>query len=143
MKGHRASQSRGDEPCLLQRPYTKLVNACKIVSTAFWIRVAPSNGPLPLTGAKFVDWEDLVMREGFEVLAAAMEERAKLDGQSQVEAPGHCPHCGSERTYLEKQSTSNAIRSPVGEIDVQRQHARCRACNGSFSPSAPRLVFAG
>ena len=109
----------------------------------FLDRVAPSNGPLPLTGAKFVDWEDLVMREGFEVLAAAIEERAKLDGQSQVEASGHCPHCGSERTYLEKQSTSNAIRSPVGEINVQRQQARCRACNGSFSPSAPRLVFAG
>lgn len=109
----------------------------------FLDRVAPGSGALPLTGAQFADWEDLIMREGFQVLAAAMEERAKLDGQAQVETAGRCPHCGSERTYLEKQGTSNAIRSPVGEIDLRRQHARCRACNGSFSPSKPRLVPAG
>ena len=37
---------------------------------------------------------------------------------------------------------ANAIRSPLGEISISFQNARCRACNGSFSPSKQNMVAA-
>jgi DNA-directed RNA polymerase subunit RPC12/RpoP len=106
-------------------------------------RVMPENGPLPLDGGKFADWESLIIREGNEVLAAAMEERAKLDQVSEVTEAGRCPYCSSDRTYLKKQRTDSAIRSPLGEISISFQNARCRACNGSFSPSKQNMGASG
>ena len=72
-----------------------------------------------------------------------LEERAALDGQAQVESAGTCPHCGSGRTYLEKGSVQKEIRSTDGPVVLAKQQARCRACNGSFSPSGSHMGIAG
>ena len=69
------------------------------------------------------------------LIPTLLEERAALDLSAQVTAAGHCPHCGSDRTCLEAQVTVKEIHSPDGEVVLQRQQARCRACGGSFSPS--------
>jgi DNA-directed RNA polymerase subunit RPC12/RpoP len=69
------------------------------------------------------------------VIPALLEERAGVDGQAEAEVAGSCPHCGSDRTSLERERTKKEIRSPDGMVVVERQQARCRACGGSFSPS--------
>jgi hypothetical protein len=43
---------------------------------------------------------------------------------------------------LEKQETQPLLLSPHGPLRLAQQHARCRRCDGSFSPSSARLGFA-
>jgi hypothetical protein len=102
-------------------------------------RVIPKDHNKPLQGAIFADFENQTYAACNDVLAAVMEERAKLDPRAEVCQAGLCPHCGSERTYLEKEQSKQDIRSPSGAVTLTRQHARCRACDGSFSPSEQRL----
>ena len=73
------------------------------------------------------------------VLPTLLEERAALEDNARVEpgAAGACPHCGSGRVYLEKSQTNPEVLSPHGPVLVPRQHCRCRACGGSFSPPGP------
>jgi hypothetical protein len=92
-----------------------------------------------LRGQIFADFENQTYAAGNDLLAAMMEERAKLEENARVEASGRCPFCGSDRTYLEKETTKKERRSPSGPVLIEQQHARCRACNGSFSPSSARL----
>jgi hypothetical protein len=110
-------------------------------------RLVPSDECVPLRGSTFADFENQSYEVADEIVAAMMEERVKLDRLAQVDAAGSCPHCGSSRTYLEDKgaAASREIRSPAGPVSLQQQGARCRACNGSFSPSTPRLaaVFRG
>ena len=110
-------------------------------------RLVPPDEDVPLRGSTFADFENQSYEVADEIVAAMMEERAKLDRLAQVHAAGNCPHCGSSRTYLEDKgaAVSREIRSPAGPLSLQQQGARCRACNGSFSPSTPRLaaVFRG
>jgi len=106
-------------------------------------RIIPSDPAKPLQGAVFADFERQTYAACNDVLAAAMEERAKLDPRASVTDAGLCPHCGSDRTYLEKGSSPQEIRSPSGPVVMAKQGARCRACNGSFSPSEQRLGAAG
>src|SRR2546421_604493 len=106
-------------------------------------RIIPLDPAKPLQGAVFADFERQTYSACNDVLAAAMEERAKLDPRAIVEEPGNCPQCGSERTYLEEGQSKQEIRSPSGAVVIARQHARCRACNGSFSPSEQGLGVAG
>jgi hypothetical protein len=102
-------------------------------------RVIPQDPAKPLKGDVFADFERQTYDGCNDVLAAVMEERAKLDPRAEVLEAGPCPHCGSSRTYLEKGASKQDIRSPSGALTVLRQHARCRACDGSFSPSKQRL----
>jgi hypothetical protein len=97
--------------------------------------VVPADESIPLTGKTFRDFElqAQVVKEA--LIPTLLEERAALDGQAQAPVAGVCPHCGSERTYLEKEVSQKEIRSPDGPVVLPRQQARCRACNGSFSPS--------
>ena len=106
-------------------------------------RIIPADSSKPLRGEVFGDFERQTYAATNDVVAAVMEERAKLDSRASVSEAGCCPHCGSDRTYLEKQSSNQDIRSPSGVFTVTRQHARCRACDSSFSPSEPRLGIAG
>ena len=99
-------------------------------------RMIPEEESKPLRGAVFAEFENQAYEVGNEVLTALMEERAKLESNAQVAQAGRCPFCGSERTYLEKGSAQREVRSPSGVVVIQRQEARCRACDGSFSPSA-------
>jgi len=88
-----------------------------------------------LKGATFADFEDQVEELARGVLPVVLEERAALEPNAMVPAAGRCPHCGSEGTYLERQVTQPEILSLHGLVVLPKQHARCRACGGSFSPS--------
>lgn len=98
-------------------------------------RMIPVDEEAPLKGALFVDFEDQVEALARGMLPVVLEERAALEANAEVTVAGRCPHCGSDRTYLEKHVTQPEMRSLHGLTVVPRQHARCRACGGSFSPS--------
>jgi DNA-directed RNA polymerase subunit RPC12/RpoP len=98
-------------------------------------RVIPEDEQIPLKGATFSDFEDQVETLARAALPVALEERAALEPNARVERAGRCPHCGSKRVYLEKQVTQPEVLSAHGQVVVYKQHARCRSCDGSFSPS--------
>jgi hypothetical protein len=95
----------------------------------------PADESRPLKGSRFIDFENQVEALGRRILPLALVERAALEPGAKVELPGACPHCGSGRVYLKAQETQSALQSPHGPVAVPRQHARCRACGRSFSPS--------
>lgn len=102
-------------------------------------RCIPADESIPLKGRVFRDFENQAMREGSEILAALMEERAKLDEKAVAEEAGRCPHCESLRTYLKPDAVAGELRTPAGTAGIEKQDARCRACGASFSPSVSRL----
>jgi hypothetical protein len=110
----------------------------KIAQTAI-DRLVPADEAQPLRGSVFSDFENQSYAVGNDVLTAMMEERAKLESNAQVEDAGRCPYCASPRTYLEEGVTFEERRSPSGPVLLEKQNARCRACDGSFSPSSQRL----
>ena len=105
-------------------------------------RLVPADENVPLRGSTFADFEDQSYELSDAILTAMIEERAKLERNAVVLGPGLCPHCGSNRTYLEDKGASinQEIRSPSGPVLIAKQGARCRACDGSFSPSTQRLA---
>jgi len=103
--------------------------------TAQLDRVIPEDEGLPLKGATFADFEDQVDTLAQAAFPVALEERAALEPNAEVEAAGRCPHCGSQGVYLEKEVTQPEVRSRYGPVVLPKQHARCRSCGGSFSPS--------
>jgi hypothetical protein len=105
-------------------------------------RLIPADEAQPLRGTLFADFENQTYAAGNDVLTAMMEERAKLEDHACVESAGRCPYCTSERTYLEDGLRPVERRSPSGPVLLEQQDARCRACNGSFSPSSQRLGLA-
>ncbi len=102
-------------------------------------KMIPADAAKPLKGSRFMDWELQAQRLKRSVLSTLLEERAALEDNALVEQAGHCPHCGSDRVYLEKQTTQSEILSPEGPVVLPQQQGRCRACGGSFSPSSQRL----
>src|SRR5579884_3675913 len=106
-------------------------------------RIIPPDESVPLKGSIFRDWEDQVAQMRRAVLPTVLEERAALESNAQVDSGGHCPHCGSDAVYLERQTTRPEVLSPEGPVIFERQHCRCRSCGGSFSPSTARLGDAG
>ena len=100
-------------------------------------RMIPPDETVPLKGSTFRDWEDQAAEVRRAVLPTLLEERAALEENAKVQGPGRCPHCGSDRVYLEKQETVREVTSPDGPVVLTKQHCRCRACDGSFSPSEP------
>jgi predicted Zn-ribbon and HTH transcriptional regulator len=101
-----------------------------------WLdRWIPADQAKPLKGKTFRDFEmqGVTLKEA--LIPALLEELAGLSDAAEVQAAGRCPHCGSDRTYLEKQVVKKEARSPDGPVVLERQQARCRACGGSFSPS--------
>jgi hypothetical protein len=106
-------------------------------------RLVPLDPSHPMKGRTFRDFEMQGVGLKQALVPAVLEELAALDGSAEVTAAGCCPHCGSDRTYLEKEVVKKEVRSPDGPAVLERQQARCRACGGSFSPSGPGLVVAG
>ena len=98
-------------------------------------RVIPADETIPLKGATFADFEDQVETLAQAALPIALEERSALTSSAQVERAGCCPHCGSNAVYLEREQTRPKVQSRHGPVVLHKQHARCRACGGSFSPS--------
>ena len=95
----------------------------------------PEDEEKPLKGATFGDFEDQVEQVARSALPVLLEERAALEPNARVETAGLCPRCGSSRVYLKRQETQPEVVSPHGPVVLPKQHARCRACKGSFSPS--------
>jgi len=98
-------------------------------------RMIPLDEEVPLKGATFADFEDQVEALAREALPVMLEERAGLENNAEVDTPGRCPHCGSGRVYLKKEASQSEILSLHGPVVLSKQHARCRACGESFSPS--------
>ena len=97
-------------------------------------RVIPADESVPLRGSTFRDWEEQVGEVRRAVMPTLLEERAALEENALAESGGRCPHCGSDRVYLEHRESSPEVLSPDGPVVFPRQHCRCRACGGSFSP---------
>jgi hypothetical protein len=100
-------------------------------------KVIPPEESVPLKGRTFLDWEKQAEQMKRAVMPTLLEERAALEENATVERGGHCPYCGSDRVYLEKQTTKVEAHSPEGPVVIEKQHCRCRCCDGSFSPSEP------
>ncbi len=100
-------------------------------------RIIPEDESKPLKGTTFGSWEDQTDAFKQAVIPTILEERAALEDNARVEQAGHCPWCGSDSVYLEKQITWPEVRCPDGPVVVEKQHGRCRTCGGSFSPSKP------
>ena len=98
-------------------------------------RMIPEDEDTPLKGATFADFEDQAESLAQAALPVVLEERAALEPNAEVETAGRCPHCGSGGVYLEKQVTQPEVQSLHGAVVLYKQHARCRSCGGSFSPS--------
>jgi DNA-directed RNA polymerase subunit RPC12/RpoP len=106
-------------------------------------RLVPADECQPMKGRTFRDFEMQGMTLKEVLIPALLEELSGLDESAEVAAAGRCPHCGSDRTYLEKEVVKKEVRSPDGPVVLERQQARCRACDGSFSPSGSGLVAGG
>jgi len=98
-------------------------------------RLMPLDESIPLKGRRFSDFEQQADELKRALLPTFLEERAALDAQAQVAQPGLCPHCGAARVYLEKEPRQVEATSRDGTVVLTKQDCRCRACNGSFSPS--------
>jgi len=98
-------------------------------------RIIPQDESVPLKGATFADFEDQAEALAQTALPVVLEERAALEPNAEVDSAGRCPHCGSQGVYLEKEVTQPEVQSLHGPVVVTKQHARCRSCGGSFSPS--------
>jgi hypothetical protein len=99
-------------------------------------RLIPEDENIPLKGMRLSDFEDQVEELAQAALPTILEERAALEPNARVETAGRCPHCGSLRTYLRRDETQTELLSVHGAVVLTKQHARCRACGESFSPSA-------
>jgi hypothetical protein len=98
-------------------------------------RLIPGDPGVSLKGTRFLDFENQADELKRALLPTFLEERAALDSHAVVAGPGLCPHCGSPRVYLEKTSRQVEVTSRDGPVVLSKQDCRCRACNGSFSPS--------
>lgn len=98
-------------------------------------RMIPADEAIPLKGSTFADFEDQVEELARSAFPAVLEERSALESNAQVVTAGRCPHCGSDRVYLEKRVSQVEVLSAHGPVVLHKQHGRCRQCGGSFSPS--------
>jgi len=98
--------------------------------------VIPKDEGVGLRGRTFNDFEDQVYAAGRAFTLAMLQERLALDVAAWQESGGVCPHCGSDRVRLEKEVSRREVLSPYGPLTLELQQCRCRACGGSFSPSA-------
>jgi hypothetical protein len=98
-------------------------------------RLIPADEQVALRGATFVDFEEQAEALIRAAAPVFLEERAGLETNAHVQVAGRCPHCGSDRVYLEKRTTQPEVLSSHGPVVLPQQHARCRACDRSFSPS--------
>ena len=101
-------------------------------------KLIPADESVPLRGQFFADFEDQADEFERTVCPAFLEERVALSAAAHVEDGGICPHCGSDRVYLEKRVSHVELHTPHGPMPMTQQHARCRSCDRSFSPSGAR-----
>jgi hypothetical protein len=97
--------------------------------------MVPADETKPLKGRRFGDWEDQLETMIRNIAPVMLQGRQALEENAHVAVAGRCPHCRSANTYLEKQPTLRKRHGPHGATEVLVQQARCRDCDGSFSPS--------
>jgi predicted Zn-ribbon and HTH transcriptional regulator len=102
----------------------------------------PADESKPLKGRRFGDWEDQADQLVRKVVPVVLEGRGALEETAWVDRAGRCPRCESANTYLEKEPVRQKRHGPHGSTEVLVQQARCRDCDGSFSPSGSRLGLA-
>lgn len=103
-------------------------------------QMIPEDQSRPLRGETFEEWEQQADAFDQAVTSTVLEQRALLTESAEAEpqALGHCPHCGSDRLYLQQAAfKQREVQTPHGPVVLGRQSVRCRACGSSFSPSAP------
>jgi hypothetical protein len=98
-------------------------------------RLIPADDSVPLKGQVFADFEDQSLELERKLCPAFLEERVKLSDSSHVEAGGVCPFCKSTNVRLEKRESKVDLITPQGVLPMTQQHARCRSCDRTFSPS--------
>ena len=100
-------------------------------------QVIPLDENKPLRGRTFLEWEKQADAFDRAVTTTLLEQRALLEDSAQVEADelGRCPHCRSDRLYLQRDAAHREMQTPHGPVVLGHQSVRCRACGRSFSPS--------
>ena len=98
-------------------------------------RLIPADESVPLKGQYFADFEDQADELERTFCPAFLEERVALCGSARVDTGGICPHCNSTKVYLEKRESPIELLTPHGTTPMIQQHARCRSCGRTFSPS--------
>lgn len=101
-------------------------------------KLIPADETVPLRGQFFADFEDQADELERTVCPAFLEERVALSAGAKVADGGVCPHCGSPRARLESRVSEVELLTPHGVMPMTQQHARCRSCDRSFSPSETR-----
>lgn len=102
-------------------------------------RLIPLEESKPLKGALFREWEAQADELERTLTTVFLEERAGLEDNAGVSGAGRCPHCNSERVYLEQRTVQGERQTPHGPVVLEEQRCRCRSCDRTFSPSGPRL----
>ncbi len=103
----------------------RILNACQKMLD----QIIPEDESLPLKGRTFLEWEDQTDAFDATVTGTLLQERAALEDSAQAQDGelGCCPHCGSERLYLQRGDPENkTMRTPHGEVVVGHQNLRCR-----------------
>ena len=103
-------------------------------------RLIPADEAVALKGQTFLEWEESVTDLTRTLGQIGLEERAKLDASAEINDAESCPYCKSSRVYLKQGAAKSEIHSPHGPVEIDLQSARCRACNGTFSPSEARVA---
>lgn len=98
-------------------------------------RLIPLDESVPLKGQFFADFEDQADELERTLCPAFLEERVALSPEAWVTSGGVCPHCHSTHVYLEKRQSEVELLTPHGPAPMTQQHARCRSCDRTFSPS--------
>jgi hypothetical protein len=101
-------------------------------------KLIPADESVPLRGQFFADFEDQADELERTICPAFLEERVALSAGARVADGGVCPHCGSAQVYLESRVSAVELLTPHGMMPMSQQHARCRSCDRSFSPSKTR-----
>jgi len=101
-------------------------------------RLIPLDEKVALRGQYMADFEDQADELDRTLVSAFLRERIALSGASEVQVVGRCPHCHSDRVYLERWSSMVDVLTPHGSVPLKKQHASCRACGLAFSPSGAR-----
>src|SRR2546423_10864048 len=97
-------------------------------------KVIPPDEAVPLRGRTFLDWEKQGEQMKRSLIPTLLEERAALEDNALVERrqAGHCPHCGSDRGYVERQENRTEVPAPDRPGGVARQQCRRRCLDGAF-----------
>jgi hypothetical protein len=98
-------------------------------------RLIPADESVPLKGQFFADFEDQADELERTLCPVFLKERVALSEASEVDSGGTCPFCNSTHTYLESRQSEVNLLTPHGNMPMNQQHARCRSCDRSFSPS--------